>query len=129
MSRQHLHRALELATHAQDNHFRALVLALSASHYLHTARDHALTMLGTCGQLAAGLGAVPRDKGALQGIEGKGKKEKELLEGISGNLPLSMWVGKRMAELWRLEGDIERAERQEGVNERMSKVVDVWSGR
>ncbi|KAG6875937.1 hypothetical protein C0993_006661 [Termitomyces sp. T159_Od127] len=127
--KQHLRRALDLATRAQDNHLRALVLALSASHYLHTARDHALTMLGTCGQLATGLGAAPKDKGALQGTGDKNKKEKEKSEGISGNLPLSIWVGERMAELWRLEGDVGRAERQEGVNERMRGVVDAWRRR
>jgi hypothetical protein len=78
--RNHLRRALDLATTAQDNHLRGLVLALVASHYLHTAREHAETMLDTCEQLAAGLGAAPE----------KGKKG----DGV-GNARLRLWVGER----------------------------------
>ncbi|KAG6872964.1 hypothetical protein C0995_004718 [Termitomyces sp. Mi166 len=155
--KQHLRRALDLATRAQDNHLRALILALSASHYLHTAREHALTMLGTCGQLAAGLGAAAKgtkssesqsqsqslrsnsqegsgEKGAGEKVAGdknaenrKGKEKAGTM--MSGNIPLSLWVGERMAELWRLEGEVGKAERQEGVNERMRGVVEAWRGR
>ncbi|PFH47789.1 hypothetical protein AMATHDRAFT_66920 [Amanita thiersii Skay4041] len=56
----HLRRALDLTSLAQDNHLRALVIALTSSHYFHTARDHAGNMLTTCEQLVAGLGAQPR---------------------------------------------------------------------
>ncbi|KAF8636857.1 hypothetical protein AX17_003215 [Amanita inopinata Kibby_2008] len=65
-SKSHLRRALDLATAAQDNHVRALILALISSHYFHTARDHAQNMLHTCEQLAAGLGAQPRSTSISQ---------------------------------------------------------------
>ncbi|KAG6829043.1 hypothetical protein H0H92_005874 [Tricholoma furcatifolium] len=107
VGKQHLRRALDLATSAQDNHLRALILALSASHYLHTARDHALTMLSACAQLAAGLGAVA-----------KGEKAKTSAASM-GNAPLGLWVGERVVELHRLAGDTALAERQESVNEKM----------
>ncbi|KAG6840040.1 hypothetical protein C0991_009413 [Blastosporella zonata] len=116
-AKQHLHRALSLATRAQDNHLRALVLALSASHYLHTARQHALTMLGTCAQLAAGLGALP--KGSGKGREKKG----ENVPWNGGNAPLGLWVGERLVELKRLGGDMEEAKGQEAVNAKLKEAV------
>ena len=74
--------ALSLATKARDNHLRALILALIASHYFHTAGDHALEMLQTCEQLAAGLGA-PADKSKPDAAV------------AVGNAPLGLWVGER----------------------------------
>lgn len=59
---------------------RAVVLALIAAHYLHTAGDHALSMLQTCEQLATGLGA-PAVKGTMPGP--------------TGNLRLCLWVGQK----------------------------------
>ncbi|KAJ6447400.1 hypothetical protein C8R47DRAFT_1031335, partial [Mycena vitilis] len=55
-AKQHFKNALTYATECQDNHLRALILALIAAHYLHTAGDQAQKMLATCEQLAAGLG-------------------------------------------------------------------------
>ncbi|KAG6816701.1 hypothetical protein H0H87_003676 [Tephrocybe sp. NHM501043] len=115
-AKQHLHRALSLATRAQDNHLRALVLALSASHYLHTARDHALTMLGTCQQLAAGLGALPK------GVKGE-KAKQEQAPWNGGNAPLSLWVGERIAELKTLAGQEKVAKDQEEINAKLREVV------
>lgn len=77
--------ALSLATKAKDNHLRALILALIASHYFHTAGDHALEMLQTCEQLAAGLGA-PTDKS---------KHDSKDVAVPVGNAPLGLWVGER----------------------------------
>lgn len=77
--------ALSLATKAKDNHLRALILALIASHYFHTAGDHALEMLQTCEQLAAGLGA-PADKSKSD--------SKDAVVPV-GNAPLGLWVGER----------------------------------
>lgn len=59
---------------------RAAILALIAGHYLHTAGDHALSMLQTCEQIAAGLG-VPAEKGAATGP--------------TGNVRLCLWVGQK----------------------------------
>ena len=87
--RQHLKRALELATKAQDNHLRALVLALVSAHYLHTAGDHARGMLQTCEQLAAGLGAPLKPVGAPSAPAVDGAKD------AVGNAPLGLWVGER----------------------------------
>lgn len=116
-NRQHLRRALDLATRAQDNHLRALVLALISSHYQHTARDHALTMLGTCEQLAAGLGAVKKaDKAAAGGKTAS-----------VGHAQLRLWVGERLLELRRWAGDTVQAERQVETNARMREAVERWN--
>jgi hypothetical protein len=58
--RGHLRTALDVASSSQDNHLRALIIALISSHYFHTARNHAENMLLTCEQLAAGMGAQSR---------------------------------------------------------------------
>jgi hypothetical protein len=58
--RGHLRTALDLTSASQDNHLRALIIALISSHYFHTARNHAENMLLTSEQLAAGMGAQPR---------------------------------------------------------------------
>ncbi|KAF8059472.1 hypothetical protein FPV67DRAFT_1633690 [Lyophyllum atratum] len=101
-AKQHLRRALDLATRAQDNHLRALVLALISAHYLHTAREHAVTMLGTCGQLAAGLGAAKKAEPLGNGGGGAGNGKAEV--GV-GNAPLRLWVGERVGELRRWKGE------------------------
>jgi hypothetical protein len=79
MHRQHFKHALTIASNAQDNHMRALILALISCHYFHTASEHAVVMLKTCGQLAAGLGAA-------------GNKE---TIGDVGNAQMRLWVGER----------------------------------
>ncbi|KAG6904404.1 hypothetical protein DXG01_010315, partial [Tephrocybe rancida] len=116
-AKQHLHTALSLCTKAGDNHLRALILALSAAHYLHTARDHARTMLGVCGGLAAGLGALPKP-------DGGGKGERGGWNG--GNAPLALWVGERTVELYRAEGEEGDARRQEGWCGVVRGVVREW---
>ena len=77
--------AITFTTDSTDNHLRALVLALTSSHFMHTATDYALKMLGTCEQLAAGLGA-----GAL--------KDAKYTSGADtvGNVPLRLWVAERL---------------------------------
>ncbi|RDB22401.1 hypothetical protein Hypma_010501 [Hypsizygus marmoreus] len=122
-AKHHLRRALDLATAAQDNHLRALVLALSASHYLHTAREHAGTMLSTCEQLAAGLGAVERKGNAGMGDKGDKGSGKEKGEPL-GNVPLRLWVGERFLELHRWAGDAQKVERQVAVNERLRRALE-----
>lgn len=137
-SRQHLKQALELATKAQDNHLRALVLALIAAHYLHTAGDHARTMLQTCEQLAAGLGAPPtKGTGATQNTKSTPV--------VVGNAPLGLWVGERflgesalhrirclvalsvpstsVTELFKRAGKEARVQKQTAVNAQLTKAV------
>ncbi|KAI0756062.1 hypothetical protein C8Q80DRAFT_1090902 [Daedaleopsis nitida] len=113
-SKQRLKIALELATKAQDNHLRALILALIAAHYLHTAGDHARTMLQTCEQLAAGLGAPPT----------KGTGEHTKMPVVLGNAPLGLWVGERFLELFKRFGKDSRAQRQAAVNAQLAKAVE-----
>ena len=137
--RQHLKRALELATTAQDNHLRALVLALIAAHYLHTAGDHARTMLQTCEQLAAGLGAPSTKDATTTGANGKSTQPI-----VVGNAPLGLWVGERflgecsdlsvsdstmierntVTELFKRFGKDSRAQKQTIVNAQFARAVE-----
>jgi len=81
-SRQYLKDGLSKASRSQDNHLRALIMALVSSHYFHTAYDQAEQVLSTCEQLAAGLGA-PTDKA----------NSNEIL--TFGNTQLGIWVCER----------------------------------
>ncbi|KAJ7342640.1 hypothetical protein DFH08DRAFT_783042 [Mycena albidolilacea] len=101
-AKQHFKNALTYATECQDNHLRALILALIASHYLHTAGDQAQKMLATCEQLAAGLGAP-------------GKKGKELVDAV-GNAPLRLWAGERFLELHKRDGRDDLIQKREESN-------------
>ena len=80
--RQYLKDGLSKASRLQDNHLRALIMALVSSHYFHTAYDQAEQVLSTCEQLAAGLGA-PLDK----------MNPNEVL--TFGNIQLGIWVNER----------------------------------
>lgn len=76
----------------QDNHLRALIMALVSSHYFHTDGAHAMTMLTTCEQLAAGLGAA-------------GSKSQQEGNAI-GNAHMRLWVGERfLGKLWTTSMD------------------------
>ena len=79
--RQYLKDGLSKASRLQDNHLRALIMALVSSHYFHTAYDQAEQVLSTCEQLAAGLGA-PTDK-----------VNSNLA--TFGNIQLGIWVSER----------------------------------
>ncbi|KZT02078.1 uncharacterized protein LAESUDRAFT_662657 [Laetiporus sulphureus 93-53] len=119
-AKQHLKQALAIATRAQDNHLRALILALIASHYFHTAGDHAREMLQTCEQLAAGLGA-PATKGAPSN-NGKGPKQEQPV--AIGNAPLGLWIGERFLELYKRAGKESRVQKQMSVNAQLAKAVE-----
>jgi hypothetical protein len=106
MRRLHLKKALDRASGAHDNHARALVLALVAAYYLHTAPDSAQTMLRTARQLAAGLGAPPKDaKPVLSQASTSSPSSQTQTQTqaagaavgalVVGNAPLGMWVGER----------------------------------
>ncbi|TFK56312.1 hypothetical protein OE88DRAFT_1620238 [Heliocybe sulcata] len=118
-SKQHLKNALSLASKSQDNHLRALLLALISAHYLHTSTEHAKSMLETCEQLAMGLGA-PVQK--LKDIGVNGKLGKTRVEVVSvGNVPLRMWCGERFVEIARREGKDGEVKKREGVNKMLVK--------
>ncbi|KAF9040454.1 hypothetical protein BDZ89DRAFT_347994 [Hymenopellis radicata] len=96
-----LKSALTITGESTDNHLRCLVLALISSHFMHTATDYAMKMLGTCEQIASGLGA-----GAV-----KGAKNTHGADTV-GNIPLRIWTAERFLELHRRQGDAARAQKQ-----------------
>jgi hypothetical protein len=65
---------------------------LISSHYFHTAGEEAQSMLSTCEQFAAGLGAASVKK--RKGTNGDNEEEKEEGDKV-GNAPLRLWVGER----------------------------------
>ncbi|KAK7053719.1 hypothetical protein R3P38DRAFT_2761465 [Favolaschia claudopus] len=108
-AKQHFKNALGYATECQDNHLRALILALIASHYLHTAGEQAQKMLATCEQLAAGLGAP-------------GKKGKERADAV-GNAPLRLWIGERFLEMHKRDGREDLIQKREEGNDLLRGAV------
>ncbi|KAH8111978.1 hypothetical protein DFH11DRAFT_1512413 [Phellopilus nigrolimitatus] len=122
-AKTHLKAALDRASEAQDNHLRALVLALVSALYLRTAEKHARAMLETCGQLAAGLGATPKSS-----KEERASKSDKSTTPI-GNAPLGLWVGQRFLELHRRDGNESKAQQQEIINARLAAAVDQLAER
>ncbi|KAL0952180.1 hypothetical protein HGRIS_008793 [Hohenbuehelia grisea] len=104
-AKKFLKQALNIATQAQENHLRALVLALIAAHYFHVSGPSARIMLSTADQLAAGLGA-PANKNA------KG--------GSVGNAPLRVWIGEKFLELYKRAGDQAMVEKQTLLNRHLA---------
>ncbi|KAF8330761.1 uncharacterized protein EI90DRAFT_3154810 [Cantharellus anzutake] len=88
-AKQRLKVSLDIATTAQDNHLRALIVALTSAHYHNTASEHAFMMLKTANRLAAGMGASSGTNPTTQTI---------------GNAPLGLWSGERLFELYRKQG-------------------------
>jgi len=87
LPRQNLKDGLGKASRSQDNHLRALIMALVSSHYFHTAYQQAEQVLSTCEQLAAGLGAPPDKIGPNDVL-------------TFGNIQLGIWVSERTLGLW-----------------------------
>ncbi|KAF4621623.1 hypothetical protein D9613_012585 [Agrocybe pediades] len=123
VTKTHLRTALNLSTAAQDNHLRALVLALMAAQYVHTSTEHAETMLSTAEQLAAGLGALPK---AAKTPEAAAKKEAAKNtpggDGI-GNAHLRLWIGERSLEIKRRTADERAALKQINLNRKFLDAV------
>ncbi|KAF7793576.1 hypothetical protein EIP86_004690 [Pleurotus ostreatoroseus] len=113
-AKQHLKQALDIASKSQDNHLRAVVLALISAHYLHTAEAHALGMLKTCEQLAAGLGA-PAVKSSTAGP--------------TGSVRLGLWVGQKLLELYKREGKEPEVQKQMAINQRLEEAVKALDAR
>ncbi|KDQ51183.1 hypothetical protein JAAARDRAFT_41451 [Jaapia argillacea MUCL 33604] len=121
-AKQHLKDALSLATRSQDNHLRALILALISSHYFHTAGEHALGMLETTDQLAAGLGA-PSDKHTTSNSKTRSKTAVPNTQAV-GNVPLRLWVGERFVELYKRAGRDADAQKRELGNALLQKQLE-----
>lgn len=123
-----LKSAMAITSDATDNHLRALILALTSSHFMHTATDYAMKMLGACQNLACGLGA-----GAVKGA--KNTQGADLV----GNIPLRIWTAERFLgklgvaspmslilimalELHKRQGNGAQAEKQVRMIEALKKV-------
>jgi len=98
-AKQNLKEGLSKASRSQDNHLRALIMALVSSHYFHTAYDQAEQVLSTCEQLAAGLGA-PIDKVNSNQVP------------TFGNIQLGIWVSERTLELYSRSGKMDMLQKQ-----------------
>ncbi|KAF8167157.1 hypothetical protein B0H34DRAFT_791923 [Crassisporium funariophilum] len=129
-AKTHLRAALALSTGAQDNHLRALVLALVAAQYMHTSSEHAEAMLATAEQLGAGLGAVAKSGGGVGGGVGRetggggtGQEQVRKEKTGLGNAHLRLWIGERSLELKRRSGEDAAATKQAGINERLRHAV------
>ncbi|KAK0436222.1 hypothetical protein EV421DRAFT_1981243 [Armillaria borealis] len=107
-----LRSAMSGTTDSKDNHLRALTLALLTPHFMHTAMEHAMTMLVTCEQLASGMGA-----GSVKGAKNTTGAD------TVGNGPLRLWIAERNLEIHRRRGDVARAEKQEAAIEALRNVV------
>ncbi|EJC98575.1 uncharacterized protein FOMMEDRAFT_95808 [Fomitiporia mediterranea MF3/22] len=125
-AKTHLKYALDIASESQDNHLRALVLALVSALYLRTAEQHSKAMLETCGQLAAGLGAAQKGGQPNDGAQAGSSREGRTPSSTTsvGNAALGLWVGQRFLEIYRQEGDEAKVRRQEALNSRLEAAVE-----
>lgn len=96
---------MNLATSSGDNHLRAVVLSLIASHFLHTSYDYAEQMLKSSDSLAASLGSQPKSSSKKQDVpntptKGGGhtptsKMQQQQPNVAVANAHLRMWIGER----------------------------------
>ncbi|KAJ8085250.1 hypothetical protein PM082_004044 [Marasmius tenuissimus] len=126
-AKQDLRTGLNFASSAGDNHIRALILALIASHFFHTSADDSLEMLTMCGNLAAGFGAVPGggkvpSRRSSMTNSNTNSEEKKPVDGL-GNVPLRMWVGERSLDIHRRTGNTRAARKQETANAALREAV------
>ncbi|KAF8649400.1 hypothetical protein AX16_005841 [Volvariella volvacea WC 439] len=132
--KNHLRQALSISTGAQDNHLRALVLALVAARYMYTAKEHAEGMLKVCETLGAGMGAAPipppvsaNNAGGSQSSQAQESQasstQKKGPDNV-GNARLRLWVGERFLELHRWAGDSTKASRQRKVNNKLRSALE-----
>ena len=144
-NRQYLKQALSLASLTQNNHLRALILAQISSHYFHTQGEHAQNMLGTCEQLAAGLGA----NGVKRKRDGEDGQLAKSVDSV-GNAPLRLWVGERFlgmfslssldfpwpkakideyAEIYKGVGKESKIQKQAAMNQKLMRAVERVTNR
>ncbi|KAK1228586.1 hypothetical protein PQX77_008364 [Marasmius sp. AFHP31] len=123
-AKQDLRTGLNFASSAGDNHIRALILALIASHFFHTSADDSLEMLTMCGNLAAGFGAVPGGGkvSSRRSSMTNSSEEKKPVDGL-GNVSLRMWVGERSLDIHRRTGNTRTARKQETANAALREAV------
>jgi hypothetical protein len=101
---------------------RLLILCLTAGHYVHTYSEYALKILGTCRQLAAGLGAAPQKAPTedTQAIRSPGKAQDKL---ELGHVRAGLWVGERFLALSKRAGDTTMSTKQGAINSLYGRAI------
>lgn len=101
---------------------RLLILCLTAGHYVHTYSEYALKILGTCRQLAAGLGAAPQKtpSGDTQATQSPGKAQDKL---ELGHVRAGLWVGERFLALSKRVGDAAMSTKQGAINSLYGRAI------
>jgi hypothetical protein len=101
---------------------RLLILCLTAGHYVHTYSEYALKILGTCRQLAAGLGAAPQKTpaGDTQATRSPGKAQDKL---ELGHVRAGLWVGERFLALSKRAGDAAMSTKQGAINSLYGRAI------
>ena len=101
---------------------RLLILCLTAGHYVHTYSEYALKILGTCRQLAAGLGAAPQKtpSGDTPATQSPGKAQDKL---ELGHVRAGLWVGERFLALSKRAGDTAMSAKQGAINSLYGRAI------
>jgi len=101
---------------------RLLILCLTAGHYVHTYSEYALKILGTCRQLAAGLGAAPQKTpaGDTQATRSQGRAQDKL---ELGHVRAGLWVGERFLALSKRAGDATTSTKQGAINSLYGRAI------
>jgi hypothetical protein len=101
---------------------RLFILCLTAGHYVHTYSEYALKILGTCRQLAAGLGAAPQKApaGDTQATQSPGKAHDKL---ELGHVRAGLWVGERFLALSKRAGDAAMSTKQGAINSLYGRAI------
>ena len=104
---------------------RLLILCLTAGQYVHTYSEYALKILGTCRQLAAGLGAAPQKTPAGDPRSpGKAQDKLEL-----GHVRAGLWVGERFLALSKRAGDAAMSTKQGAINSLYGRAIKTLEQR
>lgn len=101
---------------------RLLILCLTAGQYVHTYSEYALKILGTCRQLAAGLGAAPQKTPAsdAQATQSQGRAQDKL---ELGHVRAGLWVGERFLALSKRTGDATTSAKQGAINNLYGRAI------
>ena len=107
---------------------RLLILCLTAGHYVHTYSEYALKILGTCRQLAAGLGAAPQKTpaGETQTSQSQGRAQDKL---ELGHVQAGLWVGERFLALSKRAGDATTSTKQGAINSLYGRAIKSFEQR
>jgi hypothetical protein len=108
-SKLSLNSALAISGSSNNNHMRALILALLSNLFLHIRKEESFKMIQSAYFLARGLGG---DNKSLDGTDR-----------CVGQPWLGEWLGERKLEILKEESDAEKIEEQIRLNEAHSRVI------